>query len=139
MEFQNLVEEYTKMPLILTKKSSQNCLFMKKIWIFVLTFGVFGVIPSYLVRIEHILWENNEKIFFGPKIFFRPKKSKIWKIIFSKILRFWKISKSKFKKSQHFEKNQIFFINLIFWIENSSKIFFQNSKILIFLKIFGFF
>ena len=38
-----------------------------------LTFGVFGVIPSYLVRIEHIWRENNEKIFLMKKCFFDRK------------------------------------------------------------------
>ena len=47
-----------------------------------LTFGVFGVIPSYLVRIEHILWKNNEKIFFDEKLFFRPQKSKLYQKYF---------------------------------------------------------
>ena len=36
-----------------------------------LTFGVFRVIPSYLVRLEHILFTKYEKIFFDEKIVFQ--------------------------------------------------------------------
>ena len=41
-----------------------------------LTFGVFGVIPSYLVSMEHILFTKYEKIIFDEKIIFRSTKSK---------------------------------------------------------------
>ena len=110
-----------------------------------LTFGVFRVIPSYLVRREHILWKNNKKIIFDEKIFFRSKKSKfrkkyfstfwdfakyrnkIWDFENSKNLRCWKFDILKFRfryfpKSQNFEK--IFFRNFDFWIE---KIFFHQK------------
>ena len=85
-----------------------------------LTFGVFGVILSYLVIIFHIKWENNEKIFFGEKLFFRSKINILGenlKILrFSnfenlKILKTWKIifSKSWFSVEKIFFHQKVFF------------------------------
>ena len=94
----------------------------------VLTFGVFRVIPSYLVRREHILWKNNEQIILGENIF-SIQKINIPKNIFL-ILRFLKFRSRDFPKSQN---REIFFGC---WFFGSKKYFFtKNIFSLLFHKI----
>ena len=89
-------------------------------------FWSFGVIPSYLVRMEHILWKNIEKIFLMKKYFFDVKKSKFKKCFFrflTQILR--KISKIEISKFES-KIEKISFSNFDF----------LTSKKYFFIKIF---
>ena len=83
-----------------------------------LTFGVFGVIPSYLVRIEHIWCVFRKTKKFDEKIFFQSQNLR-FQSIFLAFSKFWKYLKCRkfWSKSEISDRKNIF----------SSKIFFSSN------------
>ena len=67
---------------------------------FNLTFGVFGVIPSYLVRMEHIWCVFGKNKIFDEKYFFRSQNLRLKILRFSKFRNFENVKCVKFRKCQ---------------------------------------
>ena len=65
-----------------------------------LTFGVFGVIPSYLVKMEHIWYVFRKTKKFGEKIFFQSQNLRFWFLKFD-IFEYFRI----FEKVKNFNRN----------------------------------
>ena len=82
-----------------------------------LTFGVFGVIPSYLVRIEHIWREKIEKYLFGENIFFSIENQDFEKIFFFPS-EFWKILNFEIENLENIFSKSWFSIEKRFFIKN---------------------
>ena len=73
-----------------------------------LTFGVFGVIPSYLVRLEHILFTKYEKIIFWWKNIFSIENHDFWKNNF----------RVAFSKKHLAFRKIILFLTKLFFLQN---------------------